>query len=173
MSNMNQTVSDRINQWDLPQDVADIISDTDINLMSELFGGIETADELIKFVRKNLGTWYAVQIDEDDNDWGFGSYNKDEAIEMAAQRNALKVAVIEMGSDPTCIDEIYMYDSFRVSAISEDGSNVDNDIVYDAGASAVAAELASTREWYEGREPAYYLVSYYRDGKPYRTEKIR
>lgn len=26
-------------------------------------------------------TWYAIMIDENDNDWSTGSYNKEEAIE--------------------------------------------------------------------------------------------
>ena len=173
MSNINQTVSDRINQWDIPQDVAGIISDTDISTIAELYGDIETADELVKFVRENQGYWYAVQMDEDDTDWGTGSYDKVEAIEKAEQREALKIAVIEMGDDPTCIAEIYMYDAFRISAINEDGSNVDNDVIYDAGASAIAAELADTRERYKGREPAYYLISYYSNGRPYHTEEVR
>lgn len=52
--------------------------------------------------------WYAVQTSSDD-DWGTGSYSLKEAIEMAKQiEGATMIAVIEMGEDPTCKDEILL-----------------------------------------------------------------
>lgn len=39
--------------------------------------------------------WYAIQEDEDDNDWGDGSFDKDEAIKMARERGYKYVATIE------------------------------------------------------------------------------
>lgn len=127
----------------------------------------------MKTINEAQRVWYAVLMDEEDNDWGTGSYDKTEAMEMAERMEAEKIAVIEMGDDPVCIDEIYMYDAFRVSAIDEDGSNVDNDAVCKVGAEAIEAELAETREWYEGREPAYYLISFYRDGRCYKTKEVQ
>ena len=50
--------------------------------------------------------WFAVMMDNEDNDWGTGSYNYDEAREMAIRMDAEYIAVIEMGSDPICVDEI-------------------------------------------------------------------
>ena len=67
-----------------------------------------TAQEDIKM--KNT-MWYAVMRDNDDTDWGTGSNNMDEAIEMAKKYRAdgyedAYIAVIDDGDDPTCVDEI-------------------------------------------------------------------
>lgn len=50
--------------------------------------------------------WYAVQMDENDNDWDTGSYNLSYARELAMAYEAKRIAVIEMGDDPVCIEEI-------------------------------------------------------------------
>lgn len=59
--------------------------------------------------------WYAVQIGADDNDWGYGSYDEQEALRMAqeaAENNPdwlVRIAVIDQGpdgnADPVCIEE--------------------------------------------------------------------
>lgn len=53
--------------------------------------------------------WYAVVKDTEDNDWGYGSYDRAEALRMArALRDAdAYVVVIEDGSDPVAADEIH------------------------------------------------------------------
>ena len=54
---------------------------------------------------KNL--WYAVMRDNEDNDWGTGSYNIDEAMEMVKAYPEGYIAVIDEGDgDPICVDEI-------------------------------------------------------------------
>ena len=55
--------------------------------------------------------WYAVMLDNDDTDWGTGSNNMDEAIEMAKKYRAegsedAYIAVIDDEGDPICVDEI-------------------------------------------------------------------
>jgi translation initiation factor IF-3 len=50
--------------------------------------------------------WYAIEKDEDDNDWGTGSFDYDEAVKMAHDQNCTIIAVIEDGDDPICVDEI-------------------------------------------------------------------
>lgn len=52
--------------------------------------------------------WYAVMADADDNDWGYGSHDLSEAIEMVQQyrRNGGYIAVIDETCDPVCVDEI-------------------------------------------------------------------
>lgn len=55
--------------------------------------------------------WYAVMRDNDDTDWGTGSNNMDEAIEMAKTYRAngyedAYIAVIDGEGDPICVDEI-------------------------------------------------------------------
>lgn len=56
--------------------------------------------------------WYAVVKGTEDNDWGYGSYDRAEALRMArALRDAgdagAYVVVIEDGSDPVAVDEIH------------------------------------------------------------------
>lgn len=50
--------------------------------------------------------WYAVMQDDDDNDWGYGSYDLEEAKRMAEEFADGYIAVIDEGADPVCIDEI-------------------------------------------------------------------
>lgn len=50
--------------------------------------------------------WYAVMQDNEDNDWGYGSHDLDEAMEMVKKYPEGYIAVIEEGNDPICIDEI-------------------------------------------------------------------
>ena len=50
--------------------------------------------------------WYAVMVDNDDADWGYGSYSLDEAKEMVKNYPDGYIAVIDDGGDPICIDEI-------------------------------------------------------------------
>lgn len=59
--------------------------------------------------------WYAVQTSADDYDWGCGSYDENEAIEIARfyaewnPENMVRIAVIDQGedgnADPICIEE--------------------------------------------------------------------
>lgn len=53
--------------------------------------------------------WYAVMSDLEDNDWGTGSFDYDEALEMVKSfiPNGGYIAVIDDGDDPICIDEIH------------------------------------------------------------------
>lgn len=53
-----------------------------------------------------MPTWFAVLRDEED-DWGTGSYDLDEAIKMAKEGDYEQIAFIEEGSDPICVDELY------------------------------------------------------------------
>lgn len=62
------------------------------------------------------------------------------------------------------------YDSFRVSAVCENGNTVDNDVVDYTGQEAVEAELKATKDWYGNNPMLDYLISYYRDGECVETE---
>lgn len=50
--------------------------------------------------------WYAVLKDNEDNDWGAGSYDLAEALELLRRDYPEdgRIAVIEMGPDPICVD---------------------------------------------------------------------
>ena len=56
--------------------------------------------------------WYAIQIGADDNDWGYGFETMEEAEANAQEiaqdhpEDLVRIAVIEEGNDPICIDEI-------------------------------------------------------------------
>lgn len=61
--------------------------------------------------------WYAVLINRED-DWGTGSYNKEEAIRMAREQLAeypdTLIAVIDNStSNPVCVDEITDFDTYE------------------------------------------------------------
>lgn len=65
--------------------------------------------------------WYAVQIGADDNDWSYGSYDEQEALNIAktaAENNPdwmIRIAVIDQGedgnADPICIEERIVQES--------------------------------------------------------------
>ena len=56
--------------------------------------------------------WYAIQIGADDNDWGYGFETMEEAEAKAQEiaqdhpEDLVRIAVIEEGNDPICVDEI-------------------------------------------------------------------
>ena len=52
--------------------------------------------------------WYAVQTDRTD-DWGTGSYDYDEAVQMLKEQGYGLIAVIDEGRNPSealCVEEI-------------------------------------------------------------------
>lgn len=56
--------------------------------------------------------WYTVLMDKDDNDWGYGSFNEEEAYEMVKPfiKDGGYIAVIDDGDDPICIKEIHEFE---------------------------------------------------------------
>ena len=94
---------------------------------------------------------YRIQRDKDDNE-------------------NVEIRIYENEEDRLDYNTISIYDSFRVSAIFEDGTSVDNDIIKDTGESAVAAELEVAKDWFADRNPSYYLIRYYLNGKCIRDE---
>ena len=62
--------------------------------------------DTVENFQKRFGTWYAICAD-DDNDWSIGSYDKNKALDMLRKMPAnYQICVIEMGTDPTCVDII-------------------------------------------------------------------
>lgn len=59
--------------------------------------------------------WYAVMRDRDDNDWGYGSYDLEEAKQMLKDMESDEafIAVIEEGNDPICIEELTQAELFE------------------------------------------------------------
>ena len=69
--------------------------------------------------------WYAVMKDCDDNDWGYGSFDRDEAEQMVTKRLNIYpdgyIAVIKEGDDPVCVYEIYPDDfDYRFDCWNQD-----------------------------------------------------
>lgn len=57
--------------------------------------------------------WYGLLMHSEDNDWSTGSFLKAEAVKMAAEKGAERIAVIkgdyvdgEPTSDPICVEEL-------------------------------------------------------------------
>lgn len=51
--------------------------------------------------------WYAVMKDHDDDDWGTGSYDLEEAEAKCREYGPeAYIAAIEEGDNPVCIEEI-------------------------------------------------------------------
>lgn len=53
MKNINQQIADKLDAMELSDRTREIINDTDISLMSELFGGLETAEQVEEFISEN------------------------------------------------------------------------------------------------------------------------
>lgn len=64
--------------------------------------------------------WYAVLRDRDDNDWGTGSFDWDEAVKMAKAYGFEQIAEIDGGydedgnetTDPICVAEYISGEDF-------------------------------------------------------------
>lgn len=54
------------------------------------------------------GLWYAVMQDREDDDWGYGSYDIEEAKRMCLDQESPEayIAVIAEGKNPVCVDEV-------------------------------------------------------------------
>jgi hypothetical protein len=51
--------------------------------------------------------WYAVLAGRDDDDWGYGSYDLEEAKMICRYFPEGYIAVIDEGKNPVCVEEIY------------------------------------------------------------------
>lgn len=51
--NINQITADKLDAMELSSRAREIIANTDIAVMAEVFGGLETADEVEQYIREN------------------------------------------------------------------------------------------------------------------------
>ena len=49
--NINQITADKLDKMELSDRARNIIAQTDINVMAECFGGLETAEEVEQFIK--------------------------------------------------------------------------------------------------------------------------
>ena len=55
--------------------------------------------------------WYAISdLQNEDNDWGYGSYDYDTAVEMLKERGYGEISVIADNEDPECKSIITLED---------------------------------------------------------------
>ena len=55
--------------------------------------------------------WYAItDLQNEDNDWGYGSYDYDTAVEMLKERGYGEISVIADNEDPECKNIITLDD---------------------------------------------------------------
>jgi ribosome maturation factor RimP len=94
-------------------------------------------------------------------------------IERDKRNSTVEIRVYEDEDAQLDYNEVTVYDSFRVSALFDDGATIDNDIVYDTGSDAVEAELKEAREWFADKNPVGYIITFYRNGESYKTEEVR
>ena len=84
----------------LSQMAKDIITSTDLATVEREFYPM-TNEEIEKYAKEygvelltEYTEWYAIQRDEEDNDWGDGSFSYDEAVEMAKAKGYKIIATI-------------------------------------------------------------------------------
>ena len=51
--NLNEITADKLHNMNLSERAAYIVADTDINIMYEVFGGLETPEEVEAFIEEN------------------------------------------------------------------------------------------------------------------------
>lgn len=86
--------------------IAQEAKDHDEELTDEQIGWIVEKLEEDGYIKPTL--WYAVQTDRED-DWGTGSYDYGEAVQMLKEQGCGLIAVIDEGNDPSealCVEEI-------------------------------------------------------------------
>jgi len=52
--NINQTIADKLDRMDLSERARDIISRTEIRVMAEVFGGLDTPEEVERYIREEF-----------------------------------------------------------------------------------------------------------------------
>lgn len=74
----------------------------------------EIVEEYYKFTATEMH-WYAV-VTDNDPDWGYGSYDRDEALKMAKEcaesgtYSRVDIVTIEEGNDPVAVAEETIYE---------------------------------------------------------------
>lgn len=85
--------------------------DVPADLTPELY--MEIWNDLVDEQSKGLEDkyWYAIMMDLDDQDWGTGTFDKEEAIrrvrDLRPDYPDAYIAVIQEGNDPICVEEIH------------------------------------------------------------------
>lgn len=111
--------------------------------------------------------WYAILMDEEDNDWGVGSYDFEEAMKKALDMNAYGVAVIDEGSDPICTGIEYC-EQYKIcsdcGALIQEGyvtDNWDESFIYCEDCQWKHYTHEEWEQLYDFNDDAYYYTQWY------------
>lgn len=88
------------------------ITDIDLDTIYYVQDEVEKSEQVVlydeaqKVVPFEPVYWYAVMRDDEDTDWGYGSFDYDEALEMLRPYVNGYIVKVEEGDDPVAVDEI-------------------------------------------------------------------
>ena len=88
------------------------LTEEEADATAEILFELEKSDRKSEGEKMSDRKWYAVMRDREDDDWGYGSYDIDEAKRMCLDQESPEayIAVIEEGENPVCVDEILRED---------------------------------------------------------------
>lgn len=84
------------------------LTEEEADATAEILIELEKSDRKSEEEKMSDRKWYAVMRDREDDDWGYGSYDIDEAKRMCLDQESPEayIAVIAEGENPVCVDEI-------------------------------------------------------------------
>ena len=88
------------------------LTEEEADATAEILFELEKSDRKSEEKKMSDRKWYAVMRDREDDDWGYGSYDIDEAKQMLTEEESGEayIAVIEEGENPVCVDRILRED---------------------------------------------------------------
>lgn len=84
------------------------LTEEEADATAEILIELEKSDRKSEGEKMSDRKWYAVMRDREDDDWGYGSYDIEEAKRMCLDQESPEayIAVIAEGENPVCVDEI-------------------------------------------------------------------
>lgn len=88
------------------------LTEEEADATAEILLELEKSDMKSEEEKMSDRKWYAVMRDREDDDWGYGSYDIEEAKRMCLDQESPEayIAVIAEGENPVCVDEILRED---------------------------------------------------------------
>lgn len=88
------------------------LTEEEADATAQILFELEKSDRKSEEKKMSDRKWYAVMRDREDDDWGYGSYDIEEAKRMCLDQESPEayIAVIEEGENPVCVDEILRED---------------------------------------------------------------
>ena len=88
------------------------LTEEEADATAEILFELEKSDRKSEGEKMSDRKWYAVMRDREDDDWGYGSHDIEEAKQMLTEEESGEayIAVIAEGENPVCVDEILRED---------------------------------------------------------------